>query len=262
MGTPHIPLAVQFGKRAASAPGDPTLFRPQCSCGFYGRPVPYVTDPDPRTVLAREHGVSTPAGCAKCGAFTPPRRDEPVDERDAPWRRYDVIRVEGTWSYVCTDEQICEQRQRGDAISSVLTEADDPMQWADGQPSHLETTLDVSGESLHGATMREALAHYELAHNSSPRRWREISSSPADRRVLLALVSSSTALTAAAAAASWYYTLAARKTGATWDDLAAATGYQSGEECCARFTQEPVIDLDDVVDPLGSELLALTFPDP
>jgi hypothetical protein len=262
-GPVHIPLDLRYGRRAEAEDGQQTLFRPRCACGVYGRAVPFVATPDPRMVLAREHGAPEPAGCAVCGTATPPPR-RPSDEgdpRDAPWQRYRVIELDGAWGYVCTDEHVCRQRLRAQANGEDPDQGEDPLQWADGQPDHIDTTLDISADSLHGATMREALAHYELARASSPRRWREISQSPADRRALLALVTSASTLAATASDAAWYYILAARKAGASWTDLAAATGQPTAQECRADFCRSRIIDFADVDDPLGRELDTLAQPD-
>jgi hypothetical protein len=169
--------------------------------------------------------------------------------------------LDGAWAYVCTDEHVCRQRLRAQADFEGPDRGEDPLQWADGQPDHIDTTLDISADSLHGATMREALAHYELARDNSPRRWREISQSPADRRALLALVTSASTLAATASDAAWYYTLAARKTGASWADLAAATGHPTALECRSDFLKDRIIDFADVEDPLGRELDSLAQPD-
>ncbi len=83
--------------------------------------------------------------------------------------------------------------------------------------------------------IEEAVANYQHVRAHCPRRWDQIG--PEDRRPLTALVSAVEAIQAAVHTALYYAPLPALKAGATWDDLAAATGEWTADECRADYLE-------------------------
>ena len=218
----HIPLTRVV--RSERAKDGTRLLANRCSCGEWG---PYV-DPrklDPVTALTREHDVTEPSACADCGHVTPADPTKPPAWR-AAWRRYRPVEEDGVWRYVCADRAACRQRQ----LAAVEDGDSDPLTAVVGTSSTFTVSLDLSGEWAHTADgIDEAIANYQHARAHCPRRWDQIA--PEDRRALTALVSAVEALQATVDTALHYVPLPALKAGATWDDVAAATGEWTADEC-------------------------------
>ncbi|MFZ2504052.1 MAG: hypothetical protein WAW88_15440 [Nocardioides sp.] len=226
----HIPLVHTTRSKQT---GDSRLISTRCSCGHWG---PYV-DADSVGALVREHGVTEPTSCADCGHVTPVDPTKAPAWR-APWRRYQPIEEGGAWRYACADHAACQQRQLAPA-----READsDPLTSVTGGWSTFTVSLDLSGEWAHTVGgLDEAIANYQHVRANCPRRWDQIG--PEDRRALTALVSAVQAIHEAVDIAQNYAILPALKAGATWSDLAAATGEWAAEACRAEYL-ERVENLD------------------
>ena len=96
--------------------------------------------------------------------------------------------------------------------------------------STFTVSLDLSGEWAHTVGgLDEAIANFQHVRANCPRRWDQIG--PEDRRALTALVAAVEAIQEAVDTAQDYAPLPALKAGATWKDLAAATGEWTAEEC-------------------------------
>lgn len=218
----HIPLE-RVTRRKKHDDGT-SLVSARCSCGHWG---PY--DLDAVNALVREHGATEPIACAECGHVTPLNPASPAAWR-APWRRYQPIEGEdGTWRYACADRAACHQRQ----LAPADEDRDDPLAAVIGGCSTFTVSLDLSGDWARTAHLAEAVANFQHVRATSPRRWDQIG--PDDRRVLTALVSAVAAIEEALETAKLYAVLPALKAGATWHDLAAATGDWSADECRADY---------------------------
>lgn len=224
----HIPL-IRVVRSERSEDGA-RLYANRCSCGEWG---PFVdsSEVDPVTALVREHGVTEPAACADCGHVTPPDPTKPPAWR-AAWRRYRPVEEDGVWRYVCSDRAACQLRQLAPAEEDDC----DPLTALVGGTSSFAVSLDLSGEWAHTVDgIEEAVANYQHVRAHCPRRWDQIG--PEDRRALTALVSAVEALQAAVDTALHYAPLPALEAGATWDDLAAATGEWTADECRADYLE-------------------------
>ena len=219
----HIPLE-RTSRHKKSGDG-PLLVSTRCSCGHWG---PYVAS-DSVGALVREHSATEPSACADCGHVTPVDPAKPPAWR-TPWRRYQPIEEHGVWRYVCADRAACQQRQLAPA-----REDDDPLTAVVGGWSTFTVSLDLSGEWAHTARPDEAIANFQHARANSPRRWDQIDQG--DRRALTALVSAVKAIEEALEVARLHAVLPALKAGATWHDLAAATGDWTAEECRAEYLE-------------------------
>lgn len=126
----HIPVGVT--RVRGGEPG----WRAVCACGHHGPPVASPEE-DPKGALAREHGASEPAACARCGSATPPDRERPAAYQFA-WVRYSVERRVGQWAYLCRDRGSCRQRQL--ARHTQTTDAEDPLRSVDAIPDTFTVT--------------------------------------------------------------------------------------------------------------------------
>lgn len=222
----HIPL-VRTSRRQQADDGGPLLVATRCSCGHWG---PFV-ESDSVGALVREHGVTEPAACADCGHVTPVDPTKPPEWR-APWRRYQPVEEDGAWRYVCADRAACQQRQ----LAPAREDDSDPLTAVVGGWSTFTVSLDLSGEWAQTVGgLDEAIANYQHVRAHCPRRWDHIG--PEDRRALTALVSAVEAIAEAVDGAKYYAPLPAIKAGATWSDLAAATGEWTAEECRAEYLE-------------------------
>lgn len=118
-----------------------------------------------------------------------------------------------------------------------LIEDDDLLHCADERPDRLTFSLDITARSAdycHGLT--EAIHWYELARNQLPRDWDQLG--PADRRAALAVIAAVTAIRQKIEESERFYVLAARQTGASWQQIADATEqYADGETTKAEFIE-------------------------
>jgi hypothetical protein len=222
----HIPL-IRTSRHKQTDDGGPLLIATRCSCGHWG---PFV-DADSVGALVREHGVTEPAACADCGHVTPADPTKPPEWR-APWRRYQPVEEGGEWRYVCADRAACQQRQ----LAPPREEDSDPLTAVVGGWSTFTVSLDLSGEWAHTVGgLEEAIANFQHVRANCPRRWDHIG--PEDRRALTALISAVEAIAEAVDRAKYYAPLPALKAGATWSDLAAATGEWTAEECRTEYLE-------------------------
>ena len=220
----HIPL-VRTSRRKQIDDDGPLLIATRCCCGHWG---PFV-DSDSVGALVREHGVTEPMACADCGHVTPVDPTKPPEWR-APWRRYQPVEEGGEWRYVCADRAACQQRQ----LAPTGETDSDPLTAVVGGRSTFTVSLNLSGEWAQTVSgIEEAIANFQHVRAHCPRRWDQIG--PNDRRALTALVSAVQAIHEAVDTAQYYALLPALKAGATWSDLAAATGDWTAEECRAAY---------------------------
>ncbi|GAC1381502.1 MAG: hypothetical protein NVSMB48_09640 [Marmoricola sp.] len=218
----HIPLVRTVRSQQTDDGG--RLHAARCSCGEWG---PFVDsrEIDPIAALVRQHGVTEPTACADCGHVTPVDPTKSPEWR-APWRRYQPVEDDGTWRYVCSDRAACQQRQ----LAPPRETDSDPLTAVVGGWSTFTVSLDLSGEWAHTVGgLDEAITNFQHVRANCPRRWDQIG--PEDRRALTALVAAVEAIQEAVDAAQDYAPLPALKAGATWSDLAAATGEWTAEEC-------------------------------
>lgn len=248
----HIPLTRTI--RSQDAEGGGRRISARCSCGHWG---PYVSvdDGEPVAALVREHGATDPAACADCGHVTPVDPAKPPEWR-APWRRYQPREEAGVWRYVCVDQAACQQRQ----LATDHDEPSDPLAAVIGGSSGFAVSLDLSGEWAQTVGhLDEAIANFQHVRAHCPRRWDQIG--PSDRRALTALVSAVTAIEEAVDVARNYAVLPALKAGATWADLAAATGEWTAAECRAAYLEQvEALDWPEQEAPEIHELLAQESP--
>lgn len=218
----HIPLVRTVRSQQTEDGG--RLHAARCSCGAWG---PYVDsrEIDPVAALVQAHGVTEAAACADCGHVTPVDPTSSPGSR-APWRRYRPVEEGGVWRYVCSDRAACQQRQ----LAPPPEPDSDPLTAVVGGWSTFTVSLDLSGQWAHTVGgLDEAIANFQHVRAKCPRRWDEIG--PNDRRALTALVAAVEAIQEAVDTAQHYVPLPALKSGATWSDLAAATGEWTAEEC-------------------------------
>lgn len=241
----HIPL--ERTSRRKQPDDGPLLVATRCSCGHWG---PFV-DSDSVGALVREHGVTEPSACADCGHVTPVDPATPPAWR-APWRRYRPVEQSGAWKYVCTDRAACQQRQ----LAPAREEDSDPLTAVIGGRSTFTVSLDLSGEWAHAVGgLGEAIANFQHVRANCPRQWDQVG--PEDRRALTALVSAVTAIEEAVGIAQNYVMLPALKAGASWSDLAAATGEWTADECRADYLER--VKSLDWPEQQDAEILSLLY---
>lgn len=121
-----------------------------------------------------------------------------------------------------------------------LVEDDDLLHCADEQPDHYRASLDITARSADFCSgITEAIHWYELARNRLPRDWDQLTDDAEDRRAALAVIASLTAIRQKMDETARFYTLAARETGATWQQIADATEqYSTGSDIRAEFIEE------------------------
>ena len=134
------------------------------------------------------------------------------------------------WSYVCRSTHECRQRQLATAAEDPIpAEPVDPLAWIDPRPDRLQVSFDVSYESFaRDPDLDSAIALLQMARARGPRSWPSVTATPTSRHALLAAITAATALKDAASQAREIYMLAARKAGASWDELVAAGWYSAG----------------------------------
>ncbi|MGL5826243.1 MAG: hypothetical protein ACRCYU_15730 [Nocardioides sp.] len=234
----------------------------RCTCGAEG---PTVTDPGlAEQALVDDHGCTEPAGCYVCGHVEPQS-----DRWPTSWRRYWYQEVDGEWVVRCRRAS-CGQQQLGlVAAAEQATEAIaawgedfDPLRDGSGTSQAFEVSLQAPYEGIvDDGGVTSATMNFQFARMNSPRSWAEITTSARDRRALVAGAVGLYALLDVASHSVRHWVLAARRAGATWDELADAIEFGDGEEYRLHFIKAEVEGFDWPLPIDGSVLGPLLGPD-
>lgn len=190
------------------------------------------------------HGDPEPPGCAACHHETPYVEGTPEWLRQ-PSRRYIVTVLGGNAVYTCRDEAACRQRSlaraehEGDPDEGVADEERSTLNLPDAPGDAIAADLDDTDvDGFEGIT--SSIVRYQLARARLPRNWAEITTGPRDQRTCIAVLTASTALSNALKNEYLFHILAARKAGARWEAIAAATGDWDATTCREEFLADEI----------------------